>query len=94
MDHLFVYRDGAEPRLVELFATPTTVHDYGFMSPVSMDLTGASLVVSAPRGAGQCASGGGNQLYLVRNLQDPVPGPSTCACGPPMRPDDEMGGRK
>ncbi len=84
VDHLFVYRDGAEPRLVELFAAPE-VHDYGFMSPVSMDLAGSSLVVSAPGIPGGCPSGGGNQLYLVRNLEAPAPGPVTCACGPPLR---------
>jgi hypothetical protein len=85
VDRLFVYREDAEPRLVELFATPSTVHDYGFMSPVSMDLAGSSLVVAAPQIPGGCPSGGGNQIYLVRKLDDAVPGAVTCACGPPMR---------
>lgn len=82
-DHLFVHRDDSTPNVVELFSQSST-QDRSISEP-SMDLAGRSLVLTAPFNPGGCPSGGGNQLYLVRNLQDPAPGPSTCACGPPMR---------
>jgi hypothetical protein len=75
---VFVYRDDTEPLVVRLFSQPSSLR--GVISEVSMDSVGSSLVFTAEENPGGCPSGGGRQLYLVRDLADPTIQRSTCAC--------------
>jgi hypothetical protein len=83
IERVFVYKDDPEPHHFEIFAqTPSIFSPLSWTQPVpSMDLAGTSLVVASNSTPGGCTSPGGEfQVYLARNLDDPIPGPSTCLC--------------
>jgi len=77
---LFVVRPAGTPRVLEVSLTDAA----RFTTPPSMDGAGRALVVSSEAPLGGCPTNGTRQLYLARDLDDPTPRPTVCACPPVM----------